>query len=134
MEHNSWGYNPLASIRFDRERDCYNEQDIIALSALIAPVLTRDDPFWDQSAQLYLQALVGYVLECLPEKERNLNSVCRLSALIGSETLDQLFRELGELRPDSFALNRYRSMLTTRVGQPHGRLHPGLPGPAPHAP
>ena len=114
MDKNTWGYNPLAAIRYDRRRKQYNEQDIIALSAVIAPVLTRDDPFWDQSAQLYLQALVGYVLECLPVQERNLSSVCRLSGLIGSITLDQLFRELSELKPDCFAVSRYRSMMTTR--------------------
>lgn len=114
MDRNTWGYNPLAAIRYDRRRGQYNEQDIISLSAVIAPVLTRDDPFWDQSAQIYLQALVGYVLECLPVQERNLSSVCRLSGLIGSVTLDQLFRELSELKPDCFAVSRYRSMLTTR--------------------
>lgn len=114
MDKNTWGYNPLAAIRYDRRRGQYNEQDIISLSAVIAPVLTRDDPFWDQSAQLYLQALVGYVLECLPVQERNLSSVCRLSGLIGSVTLDQLFRELSELKPDCFAVSRYRSMMTTR--------------------
>lgn len=114
MDRNTWGYNPLAAIRYDRRRGQYNEQDIISLSAVIAPVLTRDDPFWDQSAQIYLQALVGYVLECLPVQERNLSSVCRLSGLIGSITLDQLFRELSELKPDCFAVSRYRSMLTTR--------------------
>lgn len=114
MDRNTWGYNPLAAIRYDRRRGQYNEQDVIALSAVIAPVLTRDDPFWDQSAQIYLQALVGYVLECLPVQERNLSSVCRLSGLIGSITLDQLFRELSELKPDCFAVARYRSMMTTR--------------------
>ena len=114
MDRNTWGYNPLAAIRYDRRRGQYNEQDAIALSAVIAPVLTRDDPFWDQSAQIYLQALVGYVLECLPVQERNLSSVCRLSGLIGSITLDQLFRELSELKPDCFAVARYRSMMTTR--------------------
>lgn len=114
MDKNTWGYNPLAAIRYNRRRGQYNEQDIISLSAVIAPVLTRDDPFWDQSAQLYLQALVGYVLECLPVQERNLSSVCRLSGLIGSVTLDQLFRELSELKPDCFAVSRYRSMMTTR--------------------
>ena len=114
VDGNTWGYNPLSSIRYDQERGEYSQQDIIALSAIIAPVLTRDDPFWDQSAQIYLQALVGYVLECLPEEERSLNSVCRLSGLIGSITLDQMFRELGELKPDCFAVSRYRSMLTTR--------------------
>lgn len=114
LDENAWGYNPLAAIRFDREQGEYSQQDIISLSNIIAPVLTRDDPFWDQSAQIYLQALVGYVLECLPERERNLNSVCRLGGLIGSVTLDQMFRELGELKPDCFAVSRYRSMLTTR--------------------
>lgn len=114
MDRNRWGYNPLAAIRYDRKRRQYNEQDIIGLSAVIAPVLTRDDPFWDQSAQIYLQALVGYVLECLPVQERNLSSVCRLSGLIGSITLDQMFRELSELKPDCFAVSRYRSMMTTR--------------------
>lgn len=117
MDQNTWGYNPLAAIRYDQARGEYNEQDIIGLSAIIAPVLTKNDPFWDQSAQIYLQALVGYVLESLPEEEHNLSSVCRLSGLIGSITMDQLFRELGELRPNCFAVSRYRSMMTTRSAE-----------------
>lgn len=114
MERNTWGYNPLAAIRYDRKRQAFNEQDIISLSNSISPVVTRDDPFWDQSAQIYLQALVGYVLECLPRSEHNLNSVCQLRPLIGSVTMNQLFRELSELKPDCFAVQRYRSIINTR--------------------
>lgn len=117
MNRNTWGYNPMAFIRYNKVREQYNQQDIISLSNLISPVLTKHDPFWEQSAQLYLQALMSYALECLPREERDLTSVMRLSGLIGSPVLDQLFRELGELNPDSFAVTRYRSMNTTRSAE-----------------
>lgn len=117
LEQNTWGYNPLAWIRRGSGGEMYCEQDIRSISALIVPVQTHRDPYWEQSAQVYIQALIGYVLRCLPENEQDLLSVSRLSGLIGSSVLDQLFRELSLLRPDDFAVARYRSIKSTLVSE-----------------
>ena len=110
-----WGYNPLDFIRYDRRSRTYNEQDIMTISNLLSPVRSTRDPFWEQSAQMYLQALIAYVMECLPKGERNLTSVVQLSDLIGTAELDNLFRDLSEITPNSFAVTRYRCMVRNRA-------------------
>ena len=110
-----WGYNPLDFIHYDRRSRTYNEQDIMTISNLLSPVRSTRDPFWEQSAQMYLQALIAYVMECLPKGERNLTSVVQLSDLIGTAELDNLFRELSEITPNSFAVTRYRCMVRNRA-------------------
>lgn len=103
----SWGYNPFDFIRYDQNREKYNEQDIKTLSACIAPVEERKDPFWDLAARMYLESMVAYVLECLPEEEHNLTSVMRLFSEMGTGRFERLFEELNQLNPESFAAIQY---------------------------
>ena len=41
LMHSPWGYNPLRYIRWDSERECWNEQDIITVAAALVPVSSR---------------------------------------------------------------------------------------------
>lgn len=102
------GYNPLDCIRYDSAKDRFNEQDIMAVAAALAPVESDKDPFWDYAARTVLESLVAYVMECLPEHERTLSSVVALCGEMGSPSFERLFMELGEVSPDSFAVSRYR--------------------------
>lgn len=104
------GYNPLDFVHFDTKNQKYIEQDIMTIAAALSPVSTPKDPFWDQSAQLYLEALISYTLECLPRGERNLTSVGTLASYIGSPTLNAMFRELEDFAPNCFAVNRHHQM------------------------
>lgn len=92
------GYNPLDYIRDG------HEQDIMAVSAALVPV-ECDEPYWDLAAETLLQALIGYVLQCLPKKEHDLYTVTRLFL---SGKCDCLFKELETIDPESFAVTRYR--------------------------
>lgn len=103
----SEGYNPLDYIRYDEERDKYCEQDIMTIAACLIPVQTKHDPFWEMSARMVMEALIGYVLECLPEEEHTLCSVSALFRTMEEKYFSRLFYELGELNPDSFAYIRY---------------------------
>ena len=107
---NSYGYNPLDYIRYDRKRKKYVEEDIIRIAACLIPRETRDDPFWDLSARMYVEAMIGYVLECLPKREHTLKYVCELASTMSTEYFTKLFSELEELKPDSFAVKRYRTV------------------------
>lgn len=109
----SEGYNPLNYIRFDRRRRKFVEQDIMTLSAAIIPRTDTREPFWDESARMLLSALVGYVLEVLPQKEHTLEYVVGLfSAMDGSTPpkplYHDLFQELVKEKPDSFAARQYQ--------------------------
>ena len=106
--NNTVGYNPLDYIRCDPVNKRYSEQDILTLSTCLVPVENLRDPFWDQSAQQFLAALIGYVLEALPEEERSLESVCRLYQAMDNRNFSKLFQEREEEDPNSFAARIYR--------------------------
>ena len=106
--HSPWGYNPLRFIRWDSERKCWNEQDIITVAAALVPVTSRTDPFWDLSARNYAEALIGYTLDNLPREEHTLVSVAKLFAEAETGILDELMREYCTICPDSFAAMRWK--------------------------
>ena len=93
----SSGYNPLDYIRLDPKTNRHNEQDIMAVSAALIPIETPRDPFWEFSARIYLESIIGYVLESLPEEEHTMDSVVRLSREIGTGRLSKLMDELAVL-------------------------------------
>lgn len=106
--NNTVGYNPLDYVRYDPVSKKYNEQDILTLCTCLIPIENLKDPFWDQSAQLYLSALIGYALETLPKEEHSLMSVCRLYQAMDDKNFVRLFQELEEENPASFAARTYR--------------------------
>lgn len=112
--HSPWGYNPLRFIRYDMERECWNEQDIITVAAALVPVEDKTQPFWEYAARNLLEALIGYTLECLPAEEHDLTSVVRLFAEAETGVLDELMRELCTIDPDGFVAMRWRSLQTCR--------------------
>lgn len=100
-----WGYNPLDCIRLGGAR----EQDIMTMAACLMPIETRNDPFWERSARLYLESAISYVLECLPSEEQHMGSVVRLIGEMGAKgRYRRLVMELDELLPGSFAAMRYK--------------------------
>lgn len=109
----SYGYNPLDYIRYDKKRESYVEQDIMTIAACIANIESSKDPFWEFSARMYLESIIGYVMECLPEEEHTLDSVVRLYCEIGTGRFDRLLMELNELNPDSYAVSRYNMFKST---------------------
>ena len=110
------GYNPLDYIRYDPQRNKYNEQDITTLCAALIPLEHKHDPFWEQSARTLLACLVGYVLEVLPQEEHTLEYVVRLFTAeeeyyplgpIPQRIYRQLLQELARDHPDSFAARQF---------------------------
>ena len=112
--HSPCGYNPLAFLRWDGERECYCEQDIITVATVLAPVTDKNDPFWEYAARNLLEALIGYVLECLPPEEHTLTSVAALFSEAESGVLDELMREHCLLHPDGFVAMRWKGLQTCR--------------------
>ena len=110
LMHSPWVYNPLRFIRWDGDRQCWNEQDIITVAAALVPVTSRTDPFWDLSARNYAEALIGYTLDNLPQEEHTLVSVAKLFAEAETGVLDELMREYCTICPDSFAAMRWKSL------------------------
>ena len=109
-----WGYNPLRFIRYDMERERWNEQDIITVAAALVPVEDKTQPFWEFAARNLLEALISYTLECLPVEEHNLTSVARLFSEAETGILDEFMREFCTIAPGSFTAMRWRSLQTCR--------------------
>lgn len=114
LYHSEFGYNPLDYIRI-REDGTFNEQDVMTIGKALVPDLSLKEPFWDDVARLYIEALIGYTMACLPKDEQNLNSVSRLSNLVGTNTLNTMFAELEACEPDSFSVSRYKRMQVIAV-------------------
>ncbi len=103
----SCGFNPLDNIKCDPATDSYNEQDIIRLVKSIAPDLTDNDRYWDESGRTLLAALIGYVLENVEKEDRNLVSVQKLFSHWNKDNAEKLFAEAERRNPDSFAVSKY---------------------------
>ena len=112
--HSPWGYNPLRFIRYDGQRGCWNEQDIITVAAALVPVEDHTQPFWEYAARNLLEALIGYTLECLPAEEHDLTSVARLFSEAETGVLDELMRELCTIDPGGFVAMRWKGIQTCR--------------------
>lgn len=121
----SYGYNPFDNIRYDEKREKYVEQDILTIAACLIPLKDTKDPFWDLSARMYVECLIGYTLECLPKCEHNLESVVTLFDWLGTKEFDQLFYELEEQNPKSFALKRYKMFQSNRAAD---KMHESIKG------
>lgn len=102
----SCGYNPLKGIRRYRDGSC-REQDILTLAGVLMPCLSRDDPFWEKAAASYLAFLIAYVLEALPEEERNMCSICELHRAFVRPEGELAFLDWLDENRDSFAAKRY---------------------------
>lgn len=106
------GYNPLDYIAFNGMTDCYSEKDILTLARCIVPDRLSNDPYWENAARQYLEVLLGYVLEALPQEEHNLQYVQKLLIMMGSTQLDAMMNELGQLKPNSTTALRYQAIRT----------------------
>jgi type IV secretion system protein VirD4 len=110
-------YNPLAYIS--------GEEDIAKMAHAIVYSDVKEgkghlaDPFWDQTAEILLTALIGYLAEFCPKADQNLKNVCKLLRAAensqdncGSEsTLDRVFAEAKKRSErtgkDSYAVRQY---------------------------
>ena len=106
------GYNPLDGIRIDPETGCANEPDILTLSHCIVTDanMSSKEPFWDHAARQYLECLLSYVVDMLPESDRTLVRVQDLLDRMNSRIFTELMREVAILKPQSAASRRYKAI------------------------
>lgn len=111
---NSMKYNPFRYIN--------EPKDILTLANTLQKNLKPPDaepaadPFWDQAALLWLQAVIGYLWYEAPEEEQNIPTL--LEILEADEVkeddedyknaVDMLFEELEEKNPRHFAVKQRR--------------------------
>lgn len=106
---NSCFYNPLDYIGYDKKSGRYREQDIVTAAQAMIPIMFRRDPFWEESARQVMESLIAFVLEGLPEEEKNMLSVAELYKVLPEWTGLRLFEELEAENPYSFAVQRFHA-------------------------
>ena len=118
LKTSKYGYNPLDFIRYDENTGKYNEQDIMTAANALCPESAYDDPYWDNSAKQLITCALCYILDCLPEEEHNLNSLCKLVCEMSPNidelgvrrpsNFDRLMEEYCTLYPDSCGTKKYK--------------------------
>jgi len=101
------GYNPLDFIGRDECGVLCDAQDVMKLASSIVVMGNTKEPFWDYAAQQYLDVLLSYVLDFLPQDEHNLATVAELLPYIGGEKFNYLIEEAKQVYPESFSIHEY---------------------------
>lgn len=102
-----WGYNPLAYIRecrdvqANRDGDFYREQDVKKIAQAICPETNSKEPFWDQAARMYLEAILLFVLNQLPEKQHDLYQAYTFLTKLGTDEAEEVIDAECLLHPGS---------------------------------
>lgn len=109
-----WGYNPLAYVRkyrdaeLNRNGDYYNEQDVKKIAQAICPQTNSKEPFWDQAAQMYLEAFILHVLNHRDEEDHNLYEVYTFLTGMGDQRMEFIMDEECDSYPNSAFARKMR--------------------------
>lgn len=111
------GYNPLAQIRRDRRTGRPSQQDIHTIAHALCPIEDDKQPFWDKAASNLLACLISYVVEQLPQDERDLASVIKLVEHLSDGATQRLLNDLMTVDPTSYALSLWRRYSITQTAE-----------------
>jgi type IV secretion system protein VirD4 len=106
-------YNPLNYIR-RYEDGSIRESDIKKLATILVPALDSYEPFWEKAATRYISMLIGYVVESLPKKQQNMNSVVQMHQAIQSGRGINILEDWTDENPRSYAARKYDMLKGTR--------------------
>ena len=109
---------PDNSAHYNFFRYIRNTQDIVKIAHMLIYQKKNgghSDPFWDEAAQLLMQAMIAYLREATPQKDHNLSSIQKLVSLCqlegdmdyGKTPLDEMIMEHGKKNPESYAVSAY---------------------------
>lgn len=102
------GYNPLDFVSYNKRTGQYNEQSLLTISHALVPNRVGDkDPFWNNSARMYLISMIAFVLEVYPPKEHHLNSVLNVFLKSTGNAFKEEIQALYQQNPESYAFQTY---------------------------
>lgn len=111
------GYNPIDYIRRDASGKYY-DQDIVKLGNLLCPVNLNSDPFWDYSAQNFINCAIASMFETVEEENFNMNTVfeyaSKLVSLDFAQLIDLIREEKGKF---SYAVKCFRQVEETKASE-----------------
>lgn len=120
----SIGYEPLDYVRYDEERDEYNQEDIAKLADNLYGLerTISKDPYWDESGKGLYRSLLSGVLEMTVKEDHTIRSVRKLFELVKANGKNgaksdylRLMERLRQKDPDSYAAAQYMSVMSESV-------------------
>ena len=110
--------NPGNSAHYNFFKYIRNTQDIVKISHMLVnnKESHRIDPFWDNAAQLLVQAVIAYLRESYPYSEQRFENVMKCISMCHIDEnddsyknpLDILMDDLESENPESYAAKTYR--------------------------
>ncbi len=107
------GYNPLNYIRRDINGN-FKDQDIISLGNFLCPCQGDKDPFWDQSAQNFINCAIAAMLDTANEEDINMNTLFEYAGMISTDSFRDLIETIREENSGSYAIKCYRQVEETK--------------------
>lgn len=115
--------DPAESHKYNFFKYINSTQDIVSTAHMLIYEGEKGnhvDPFWDQAAQLLVQALIAYLKESQREDEQNLHNLLKLVTICYSNgdmdnkdsIMDCLIKDHGRAHPDSYAVKTYEKFRT----------------------
>lgn len=102
------GYNPLDFIYYNKRTGYYDQQSLLTIShALVPDILGDKDPFWNNSARMYLLSMIAFVLEAYPPKEHHLHNVLQVFLKSTGNAFKEQIQALYRRNPESYAYQTY---------------------------
>ena len=89
----------------------------MTLSHSLIKELSKKDPYWDQAARQYLECLISYVVDMLPESEHSLDRVQQLLDRMSGNIFFELMYEAALLKPQSVAAIRYSAIKDNKTAE-----------------
>ena len=110
--------NPEESHKYNFFDYIQTTQDIVSTAHMLiydGEKGNHVDPFWDQSSQLLLQALIAYLKEAHGRGDQNLHSLLKLVTCCSNSgdldnlesTTDKIMKDYARRHPDSYAVSTY---------------------------
>lgn len=107
------GYNPLDYIR-KNSAGRYLDQDIIRLGSFLIPSDQSLDPFWENSAQNFINCATALMLETCEEEDINMNTLFEYADMLNTPEFASVIDEVREEGKGSYAVKCYRQVEDTR--------------------
>jgi type IV secretion system protein VirD4 len=102
----SYGYNPFNFIRHKHGR-C-NEQDVMKIAKLLSGADDfSKDPYWDRSAELYIEFFIACMYEAYPVPYPSPEDLPMIMSIMNSENFKKIMSVYQQKNPESFSAKRY---------------------------
>ena len=109
--------HPEKSVKYNFFEYIKSEQDILKIAHILmnskGQPSIKNDPFWDEAAELLISSMIAYLIENVSIESRNMKGLLQLityctPTYYDKSPVDDLMSDLEKKNKDSFALKQYK--------------------------